>query len=393
MRVACLTFWFYDYTIQMANELARHTEVLLLLPDYRSEEYLASIDPKVQVHIFGYSRYAGRPGPSCYPMLREIVTAINDFEPDVIHFQVNNPMLCPLLPMLRKYPLVATFHDIEPHPGEDRLRDVGSLLYRLTLFTSRVLPDRLFVHGNALKKILVEKYHISGRKIHVIPIGEHEVAPFVRFKQEGQEPDGLRVLFFGRIHRYKGLDCLIQAEPLITREVPDARIVIAGTGEDFGRYEEAMAGRSAFEVYNYRIPYEEGARLFQQASVVVLPYLEASQSGVIPTAYGFRRSVVVTDVGSLPEVVDDGKTGYIVPPHDPAALASAVVSLLKDPAACRRMGEQGYTKLKTDMAWSTITRSLLTVYSELAPVPRRGRTPVDEGATGQPLPPGKSDER
>ncbi len=378
MRVACLTFWFYDYTIQMANELARHTDVLLLLPDYRSEEYLESIDPKVKVHIFGYSRYAGRFGPSCYPMLREIVAAINGFAPDVVHFQVNNPMLCPLLPMLRGYPLVATFHDIEPHPGEDRLLDIGSLLYRLTLFVSRVLPDGIFVHGKALRDILVENYRIPGRKVHVIPIGEHEVAPFVKFEQVGMEPDGLRVLFFGRIHRYKGLDYLIQAEPLITREVPDARIVIAGTGEDFGRYEEAMAGRDAFEVHNYRIPYEEGARLFQQASVVALPYVEASQSGVIPTAYGFRRPVVVTDVGSLPEVVDDGKTGYVVPPRDPAALAGVIVSLLKDPAACRRMGEQGYTKLKTDMAWSTIARSLLAVYSELASTPGKGKTHADE---------------
>ena len=378
MRVACLTFWFYDYTIQMANELARHTEVLLLLPDYRSEEYLESIDPKVKVHIFGYSRYAGRPGPSCYPMLKEIVTAVNDFEPDVIHFQVNNPMLCPLLPMLRKYPLVATFHDIEPHPGEDRLLDIGSLLYRLTLFMSRVLPDRIFVHGKALREILVENHRIPGWKVHVIPIGEHEVAPFVKFEQEGLEPDGSRVLFFGRIHRYKGLDCLIQAEPLITREVPDARIVIAGTGEDFGRYQEAMAGRDAFEVYNYRISYEEGARLFQQASVVALPYLEASQSGVIPTAYGFRRPVVVTDVGSLPEVVDDARTGYIVPPRDPAALAAAIVSLLKDPAACRRMGDAGYMKLKTEMAWETIARSLLAVYNELAPAQERGKPPADE---------------
>jgi starch synthase len=378
MRVACLTFWFYDYTIQMANELARHTEVLLLLPDYRSEEYVESIDPKVKVHIFGYSRYAGRFGPSCYPMLRELVAAIDGFAPDVVHFQVNNPMLCPLLPMLRKYPLVATFHDIEPHPGEDRLLDVGSLLYRLTLFVSRVLPDRIFVHGKALRDVLVENYRVPARKVHVIPIGEHEVAPFVKFEEADLEPDGRRVLFFGRIHRYKGLDYLIQAEPLITQKVPDARIVIAGTGEDFGRYEEAIAGRDAFEVHNYRIPYEEGARLFQQASVVALPYVEASQSGVIPTAYGFRRPVVVTDVGSLPEVVDNGMTGYIVPPRDPAALAAAIVSLLEDPAACRRMGEQGYAKLKTDMAWSTIARSLLAVYSELAPSPGKGKSRADE---------------
>ncbi|WP_292520020.1 glycosyltransferase family 4 protein [Methanoculleus sp.] len=382
MRVACLTFWFYDYTIQMANELARHTEVLLLLPDYRSEEYLESIDPNVKVKIFSYSRYAGGFGPSCYPMLREIVAAINHFEPDVIHFQVNNPMLCPLLPMLHRYPLVATFHDIEPHPGEDRLLDIGSLLYRLTLFVSRALPDRIFVHGKALKQVLVENYRIPAGKVNVIPIGEHEVAPFIKFKQEGLEPDGHRILFFGRIHRYKGLDYLIQAEPLITREVPDARIVIAGTGEDFGRYEKAIAGRDTFEVHNYRIPYEEGARLFQQASVVVLPYVEASQSGVIPTAYGFKRPVVVTDVGSLPEVVDGGKTGYIVPPRDPAALAGAIVSLLKDPEACRHMGEQGYIKLKTDMAWSTIAESLLAAYSEVASVPGKGEKLVEEALAG-----------
>ncbi|ABN56609.1 MULTISPECIES: glycosyltransferase family 4 protein [Methanoculleus] len=365
MRVACLTFWFYDYTIQMANELARHAEVLLLLPDYRSEEYVESIDPEVNVHIFGYSRYAGRPGPSGYPMLKEIVAAINDFGPDVVHFQVNNPMLCPLLPMLRKYPLVATFHDIEPHPGEDRLLDAGSLLYRLTLFVSRVMPDRIFVHGKALKENLVEKYRVPEQKVHVIPIGEHEVAPFVKFEQAGLEPDGPQVLFFGRIHHYKGLDCLIRAEPLISREVPGVRIVVAGTGEDFGRYREAVAGRDAFEVHNYRIPYEEGARLFQQASVVALPYLEASQSGVIPTAYGFKRPVVVTNVGGLPEAVDDGVTGYVVPPRDPESLARAIVALLKDPTACRRMGEQGYTKLKTDMAWSTISLTLLAVYNEL----------------------------
>lgn len=377
MRVACLTFWFYDYTIQMANELARHSEVLLLLPDYKSEEYLDTIDPKVNVNIFVYSRHAGRFGPSCYPLIRDIVTAIDDFNPDIVHYQVNNPMLCPLIPMLRRYPLVATFHDIEPHRGEDHLFEIGSLLYRLTLFMSRHLTDQIFVHGKALKEVLVEKYHVPSQKVHVIPIGEHEVTPFTRYEQEGLEPDGPRVLFFGRIHRYKGLDCLIQAEPLITQEIPDARIVIAGTGEDFRRYEEMMAGRDAFEVYNYRIPYEEGARLFQQASVVALPYIEASQSGVIPTAYGFKRPVVVTDVGSLPEIVDDGKTGYIVPPRDPVALAGAIVRLLKDPGACRRMGEQGYAKLKTDMAWSTIAESLIAVYSELAPT-------ID----AKPLPPG-----
>ena len=92
--------------------------------------------------------------------------------------------------------------------------------------------------------------------------------------------------------------------------------------------------------------------------------------------------MVVTDVGSLPEVVDDGKTGYIVPPRDPAALAGAIVSLLGDPEACQRMGEQGYAKLKTDMAWSTIAKSLLAVYSELAQARGSGKPAAGEGFSG-----------
>jgi len=76
--------------------------------------------------------------------------------------------------------------------------------------------------------------------------------------------------------------------------------------------------------------------------------------------------------------VDNGKTGYIVPPHDPTALAGAIVNLLKDPDACQRMGEGGYTKLKTDMAWSGIVKSLLAVYGELAPTPEYGSSVVNK---------------
>ena len=81
-----------------------------------------------------------------------------------------------------------------------------------------------------------------------------------------------------------------------------------------------------FIVYNYRIPYKEGAELFQRCSVVALPYIDASQSGVIPTAYGFKKPVVVTEVGAIPEIVGDGITGFIVPPRNPEALAEAIVS-------------------------------------------------------------------
>jgi glycosyltransferase involved in cell wall biosynthesis len=125
-----------------------------------------------------------------------------------------------------------------------------------------------------------------------------------------------------------------------------------------------MVNKDNFIVHNYRIPYKEGAELFQRCSVVVLPYIDASQSGVIPTAYGFKKPVVVTDVGSIPEIVDDGVTGFIVPSKDPIALVDAIIKLLKDDGLRKQMGENAYKKLKTDLSWDKIVEKTVEVYKE-----------------------------
>ena len=157
---------------------------------------------------------------------------------------------------------------------------------------------------------------------------------------------------------------MIKAEPLIVKQISNAKIVIAGAGEEFEKYEEMMVNRDNFLVHNYRIPYKEGAELLQRCSLVVLPYIEASQSGVIPTAYGFKKPVVVTDVGSIPEIVDDGVTGFIVLPRNSEALADAIVKLLKDEKLRRQMGENAYKKLKTDLSWNDIAEKTIEVYKK-----------------------------
>ena len=210
---------------------------------------------------------------------------------------------------------------------------------------------------------MIARHSMPAEKVHAIHIGEHEVAPFKRYERRDIQEEGNLILFFGRIWDYKGLQYLIEAEPLITTEVPGARIVIAGAGEDFKKYEQMIGNRRGnFIIHNYRIPYEEGAELFQRCSVVVLPYIEASQSGVVPTAYGFRKPVVVTDVGSIPEIVHDGRTGFVVPPRDTRALAQAIIRLLKDEELRKEMGENAYRKLKEDFSWERIAEQTIGVY-------------------------------
>ncbi|WFN35319.1 glycosyltransferase family 4 protein [Methanogenium sp. S4BF] len=368
MKVLCLCFWFYDYTIQFANALSRRCTVMLLIPDTVSQEYLNLIDEQIEVQQFEYYRSSSGGFFSIFPMIRTIIRQARAFNPDIIHYQAHNPVLCAILPFLRSYPQVATIHDVKPHPGEDSIFHRGAVPQKILLYYSRKYSDKIFVHGEYLKKEMMENYSVRGEIVHAIPMGEHEVEPFTRYWNEHLPEDAGTILFFGRIYAYKGLDCLIKAEPFITKEVPDAKIIIAGVGEDFSKYEKMMVNRERFIIHNYLIPYAEGAALFQRSSVVVLPYKEASQSGVITTAYGFGKPVIVTDVGSIPEMVDEGKTGFIVPPRDPEALAGAIVTLLKNNEQRKMMGENGLKKLKTDLSWETIVETaIFPVYEQALP--------------------------
>jgi glycosyltransferase involved in cell wall biosynthesis len=83
-------------------------------------------------------------------------------------------------------------------------------------------------------------------------------------------------------------------------------------------------GESVTVVDRY-VPNEEVGRWFSAADVVVLPYTSATQSGIVQIAFGLGTPVIVTNVGGLPEAVDDGRTGFVVPPEDAGALAEAIL--------------------------------------------------------------------
>jgi glycosyltransferase involved in cell wall biosynthesis len=176
------------------------------------------------------------------------------------------------------------------------------------------------------------------------------------------DEDERQVLFFGRIWAYKGLDTLIQAEPLISHRVPDVRIVIAGRGEDLVPYQARMVHPERFVIHNSFVPPAERERLFASSSVVVLPYVEATQSGVIPVAYTHAKPVVATRVGGLVEQVEHGRTGLLVPPGDPESLAEATTRLLLDRELRRALGENGRRKLEAEWSAPVIAARTLPAY-------------------------------
>jgi len=226
---------------------------------------------------------------------------------------------------------------------------------RLEAALRRLYPalDLVFVHGETSRREFDELW--PGARLAIIPHGDERV-----FGEEPPPPSPEpRALFFGDWRRVKGLDVLLDCFDAVSAELPGARLTIAGSPSP----EEGGAGAvlawaaerpGRVDVQPRYVPLEEVRELFGQARVVVLPYRVGYQSGVLHLAMTMGRAVVVTDVGDLSGAVEDGRTGLVVPPADPQALAEAIVRVLADPDLADRLGVAGRAHLLSGSDWATV---------------------------------------
>ena len=194
--------------------------------------------------------------------------------------------------------------------------------------------------------------------------------------------DELRLLFFGNIRAYKGLGVFLRALARLSDRV-NFRATVAGEFYIDDRPFKEMVDREKMAdrvVWKDRyIPNEDVGALFRKTDLVVLPYLDATQSGVAPLAFGFLKPVVASDVGGLAEVVEHGKTGYLVPPGDVDALADAIELFSRDPRAA--LFEENIRQARARFSWAQVEASLLSLLGALEtgqdqrggsrPVPKR----------------------
>jgi glycosyltransferase involved in cell wall biosynthesis len=352
MRIALVSYTFAEYCIQQANGLVRECDVLLMLPPEDAGEYVSQLDPAVHYRPFDKPRL--RQPVRQLTSVASILRQVHRFRPDVIHFQHGHMWFNLALPALRSYPLVVTVHDPRHHVGDAVSRKTPQALMDFGFRRA----DQIIVHGEVLKQQVIQQLGIKSERIHVIP----HVALGCTGGRQPQHEDAKQVLFFGRIWKYKGLEYLIRAQPLVTAAVPDAQFVIAGEGDDFEPYRRLMSQPDRFIVHNRYLTGLERDELFHSASLVVLPYIEATQSGVVPLAYAFGKPVVATNTGALSEAVEDGVTGRLVPPANSAALAASIVDLLQNPAQRQAMGSAGRHKLDSEWSPPVVARQTMAVY-------------------------------
>ena len=287
------------------------------------------------------------------------IKLIDQIAPDIIHIQGGHLIMAfysfyyHKLSFLKKYPIVVTVHDVTI-----RSSFKSNFLHKITHYLLFKIANVIIVHGETIKDYLGKKNKKIYKKITVVPHGMYTMF-LDQTKNIPTERD--TILFFGYIREYKGLKYLIKAVPLISKEIPDLKVIIAGEGE-FSKYYRLITDTSKFEIHNKFIPDEMVSELFQRAELLVLPYLKATQSGPLHIACAFKKPVVATSVGAIPEVVYDGISGFIVPPKDPEALAEAIVKLLKDEKLRKKMGENAYRKMKEELSWDKIAEKTIEVY-------------------------------
>lgn len=275
------------------------------------------------------------------------------FRPDIIHATMVHPWL-PLVMGARasRSRLIFTVHDPTPHLGEATRPLIW--LNQLCL----AMADRRIALTDAVRQSLVAQ-GIAPGTIDVVPHGEFSY--YQKMGRPSRKEDAPVVLFFGRILDYKGLDCLLKAFPMVHRALPQARLVVAGEG-DLSPYAVLMAQCPNLEVHNRWIPEHEVSSLFARSTVVVLPYVEASQSGIIAIAAAMGIPVLASEVGGLGEQVRTSRAGILVPPRDPVALANALIRLLPDGPLRMAISRKASAVSAGDLSWNRVAQAQLESY-------------------------------
>ncbi|MEH2432918.1 MAG: glycosyltransferase family 4 protein [Nostoc sp.] len=358
MKVALLHFSFEDYTIELANSLVKYVDLTLIHPQKVSDVCIDVIDPSIRVISFKKPRIRNLGNLFSMGAMMHI---IKDIQPDVLHVQeTNDPWYDWTLLLNKMPPLVTTMHDIFRHPGDSMSVFGSEYTKRIAFYRSQ----QLIVHTHQLKKILIEQFSLPKERINIIPHGELGSLYQRRSNYKSQPRDPNTLLFFGRIWPYKGLKYLLEAMPLIAERVPEVKLIIAGQGESIKQYFPDGYNEKRYEIINDFIPLEEVSNLFQRSAVTVLPYIEASQSGVAALSYGMGTPVIASEVGGLSEIVQHKKDGLLVPPCDIRSLADAIICLLSDRDLQQSMQTAALARCQEDLNWSNIAAQTVEVYEK-----------------------------
>lgn len=304
-----------------------------------------------------------------FSLIRLIFCVISE-KPDIIHL---HDFKIPFLEYhlinyfhRRKIKVVCSAHNVLHHEKK------AATKYLKKIYNNY---DRIIAHAEDNKQRLIQIFEVTPDKIQVIPVGEYSyIAGDIQDKNVARKtlgilPDRKVLLFFGYIRPYKGLKMLLEALFTVRQIIPEVFLIIAGESkEDYSVYEKEInrlgIADIILSVIKY-IPVEDMSSYFSAADIVVLPYTNIYQSGILYLAFAYKRPVIATNVGGLPEVVKEEKNGYLVPPNNPQKFAHAIERALSDIQKIEEMGQYAFHQAKEKYSWQSIAEKTALLYKKV----------------------------
>jgi glycosyltransferase involved in cell wall biosynthesis len=379
---------FSDYTSYLARGLSKYTDVILYCFSEQSPIVTGAAKQKGIEFV-----YVNKRVPKGYSSVRGIIRvfvlffiildALMRTRYDIIHFQDYLPAFFLFIPFLklRRKRICWTLHDLDIFCLWNRLFATGTggrlqILFRKMVTQPTFMGknvDKIFVHASSHKQQLMAK-KVEEKKIHVIRQLDYQYLLEFSKNKSGScnfELENNTILFFGNIAPWKGIDTLLEAAKIVKNRIgPNFNLVIAG--KPYPGFDKLVffknIGKEDYEfinIINRYITSSEIPTLVSKSSFLVLPYqsqFQYSSSGVIPLSYTFAKPVIVSNVPSLVEYVEDGKSGLIFEVNNSEQLANCMIELIENNSRCLEMGQFAHQKMVKEMSLDVCCKMISNIY-------------------------------
>lgn len=286
-------------------------------------------------------------------LLHSLRSFVKKVSPDIVHI-VEMPFLLHNF-IAEGRNSVYTIHDPVPHDGTENAIEEAARRLSAKKRTSFILLNRF------QDKEFCARYGVGKDRLYHSKLGPYECS---RNLLTGNSPKYKYILFFGRISKYKGIEYAVRAFKSISPHFPDVRFIIAGGGNLY--FEDDIKSYPNIILINRYLDSSEIADLVAGCQFVVCPYISATQSGVVQTAYSFSKPVIATSVGNIPEVVDHRKTGLVVATKDVDMLSEAMAELLSSPQTLDSMSAEISARTENGSAsWASIASEYCDIYNKI----------------------------
>lgn len=244
---------------------------------------------------------------------------------------------------------------------EPFIRERGNIIKKVTrLISFRSIP-KIVILNNSFYEKFCSQYNITPQRVLINKLGPLDCISV--FANEAKAFSRKRIVFWGRIVHYKGLEYLCEAMTKVHEKDPEAELVIAGGGEFYFDI-EPYKNLPYIHINNTFLDMEELARLIDSAAFTVCPYTSASQSGSVITSFVMEKPVIGTDLETMHEMIVDGESGLLVPPRDSEALARAMEKLLNDDSLYNYLVNNIRERNANDETWSKVVDKYVDFYQK-----------------------------